>query len=229
MRPAGLPVLVLSLPFVIFFPPVTVLGAAFYAGAAFRAYQREHNKALPPGTVEAIHRLPYRRRRNAHLALEYVRDIQRQIRALPPDTRSRLNIDETDIGAFAGAVIRLYESEGKAKKLAEAGVEGADETAEAAAAKAAGILDRLVKFQYGILALSMTDVQTDLALAEKRNAEALAAAEELRAALASAGEELQRTIALEGAEKFAVLEGSENADALPPGDEADDGTDKESD
>jgi hypothetical protein len=222
LRPVGLPVFIVSLPFAFFLAPVTAVGAAFYAGAVFWAYQRERNKALPPGTVEAIHRLPYKRHRRAHLALEYTRDIERQIRALPPEVRTRLIIDETDIGAFAGAAIRLYEAEGKAAELAKAGVEGADETAKSAAAQAEEILGRLKNFQHGLLALSMTGVRTDLALAEKRNAEALAAADELRAALVSADEELQKTLALEGAGGFAALESADSNEALPPGiDESD--------
>jgi len=219
LRPVGLTVFIISLPFALFFAPVTALGAAFYAGAAFWAYQRERNKALPPGTVEAVHRLPYRRRREAHLALEYARDIGRQMLALPTDVRARLNVDETDIGTFAGAVVRLYEAEGKANELVKAGVEGAGETARAAAAQAEGILGKLKTFQHGLLALSMTNVQTDLALAEKRNAEALAAADELRAALESADEELRKTLALEGAEGFAALEGPKDTGTLPPGEE----------
>lgn|GEM_PF-1221331 len=219
LRPIGLPVFIISLPFALFFAPVTAVGAAFYAGAAFWAYQRERNKALPPGTVEAVHRLPYRRRRKAHLALEYARDIERQILALPADVRARLNVDETDIGTFAGAVVRLYEAEGKGNELVKAGIEGAGETARAAAAQAEEILGKLKAFQHGLLALSMTGVQTDLALAEKRNAEALAAADELRAALASADAELQKTLALEGVEGFAALEEPEDAESLPPGED----------
>jgi hypothetical protein len=219
LRPIGLPVFIASLPFALFFAPVTAVGAAFYAGAAFWAYQRERNKALPPGTVEAVHRLPYRRRRKAHLALEYARDIERQILALPADVRARLDVDETDIGTFAGAVVRLYEAEGKGNELTKAGVEGAGETARTAAAQAEEILGKLKAFQHGLLALSMTGVRTDLALAEKRNAEALAAADELRAALASADEELPKTLALEGAEGFAALEEPEGAEALPPGED----------
>lgn len=219
LRPVGLPVFIISLPFAFFFAPVTAVGAAFYAGAAFWAYQRERNKALPPGTVEAVHRLPYRRRRKAHLALEYARDIERQILALPADVRARLDVDETDIGTFAGAVVRLYETEGKGNELAGAGVEGAGETAKAAAAQAEEILAKLKTFQHGLLALSMTSVQSDLALAEKRNTEALAAADELRNALASADAELQKTLALEGAEGFAALEEPEDTEALPPGEE----------
>jgi hypothetical protein len=142
-----------------------------------------------------------------------------EILALPPDIRARLNVDETDIGTFAGAVVRLYETEGKGNELVKAGVEGAGETAKAAAAQAEEILGKLKTFQHGLLALSMTGVRTDLALAEKRNAEALAAADELRAALASADAELQRTLALEGAEGFAALEEPEDAEALPPGEE----------
>jgi hypothetical protein len=218
LRPVGLPVFIISLPFTFFFAPVAAMGAVFYAGAAFRAYQRERNKALPPGTVETIHRLPYRRRREAHLALEYSRDIERQILALPGDLRARLNVDEADIGAVAGAVVRLYEAECNAAELAKEGVKGADETARTASARAEEIIERLKTFQHGLIALSLTGVQTDLELAEKRSVEALAAADELRVALVDANEELQKVLSLEGSEGFTAFEVIDDKEALPPGD-----------
>lgn len=196
LRPIGLPVFLISLPFALFFAPVAALGAAFYAASAFWAYQRERTKALPPGTIEAIRRLPYRRRRNAYIALEYVYDFERRLKSLPADIKGRLNVDEYDIGTVAGTVIRLYETERYAVELAKTGAQEAEKTAEAAAARADELLTRLGDFQHKLLALSMTEIETDLALSEKRSSAAIEGIEELRLALSEASEELQSTLAL---------------------------------
>jgi hypothetical protein len=160
LRPVGLPIFVLSLLFLPFFPVVTVAGAVFYGGAVYWAVQRERNKALPRGTVDEVGKLPYRRRKLANEALAAARDIQQRLSALPRDVVSRLPLTAADAGRLAAAVVFYLRQEVEALKLAKVGggegagiAKRAGESAEQTMAKV-----RAIQTALGALALASADV-----------------------------------------------------------------------
>ncbi|UCH78049.1 MAG: hypothetical protein JSU81_10055 [Candidatus Coatesbacteria bacterium] len=196
LRPIGLPAFLISLVFLPFFPVVTAVGAAAYASAIYWAYHRERNKALPPGTVDAVGKLPYRRRKLANLALAAARDIERRLALFPPDLAERMPLTAPDAGRLAAAVVYYLREEAQARELAAAGGgRPAQELAAAAAGSAERTFGRIQQLQHalGALALASANVDRDMLTAEAETATAeikalRRAMEEARAELAAAPE-----------------------------------------
>jgi hypothetical protein len=193
LRPIGLPVVLVSLVFLPFFPVATAAGAAFYAGAVYWAYQRERYKALPRGTVDEVGKLPYGRRRLANHAIAAARDVERRLSLLPLDMVERMPFTAEDAGRLAAAVVSYLREEADARVLARAGGGGADELAANAAAGAARAFSKIQNLQNSLAALALASGRVDrevlAAEAENATGEILAlrrAMEEARAELAAA-------------------------------------------
>ncbi len=194
LRPIGLPIFLVSLVFLPFFPAATAVGAVFYGGAMYWAYHRERNKALPPGTVDEVSALPYRRRKLANHAIAAARDIERRLFSLPKDMAERMPLTPADAGRLAAAVVSYLREEADARKLATAG--GGEEAAELAQKAAAGAERAFAKMQglqNSLTALALASARVDrealTAEAENAAAEILAlrqAMEEARAELGAA-------------------------------------------
>ena len=211
LRPIGLPVFLVSLVFLPFFPVATAAGAAFYAGSVYWAYQRERNKALPRGTVDEVARLPYRRRKLANHAVATARDVERRLSRLPRDMVVRMPLTAEDAGRLAAAVVYYLREEADARELARAGGgTEAEELAKKAAAGAERTFSRMQNLQNSLMALALASAHVDREMlaadAEDATDEILAlrrAMEEARAELGSAPTRL----ALEG--ETASREGDE--------------------
>ncbi len=206
LRPIGLTVFLLSLPIVFFFPPVTVLGALAYAGSCYWAFQKYRNKMFPPGTINLIRSVPYRRRRSAHLALEYAKDIQAQIAARPPEIQSRMPVADEEVGAMAATAVKMYVYEENFRQLAEEGTRGARDQAQKTAKRAAKILEDLKQLQRGILGVSLASSTSDIALLDDAAAAAIEEIGRLRRSIEGARAEIDQYIELEGLPDFAALE-----------------------
>ncbi|MCP4229143.1 MAG: hypothetical protein GY771_03215 [bacterium] len=206
LRPIGLPVFLLSLPLVVFFPPVTIIGAALYAGSCYWAYQKYRNKMFPPGTTRLIRSVPYRRRRSAHLALEYAKDIQAQIAALPPEVQSRVPVADEEVGAMAATAVKMYVYEENFRRLADEGTEGAREQAEKTAGRAAKIIEDLKQLQRGVLGVSLASSTSDIALMDDAASAAIEEVGRLRRSIEGARAEIDRYIESEGLPDFVELE-----------------------
>jgi len=180
LRPVGLPVFVVSLVFLFvpFAQVVTAAGAVFYALTVYRAYARERNKALPPGTEDEVSALPYRRRKLANLALAAARDIERRLATLPKDLTVRMPLSAPEAGHLAAAVVFYLRQEADAQKLArEGGGAPAEELARKAGADAERTFARVQELQAALseLALASVTVDRDALVATAGNA-----AEEIR-------------------------------------------------
>jgi len=193
LRPLGLPLFLVSLVFLPFLPVVTVAGAVFYAGAAYWAYQRERNKVLPPGTVDEVSKLPYRRRKLANQAIAAARDIERRLALLPQDMAARMPLSAAEAGRLAAAVVFYLRQEGEALKLAKVGGGQAGEIAQKAAVSAERAFQRMQALQGALatLALASADVDRDALTAQAEGAaeeiqSLRRAMEEARAELAAA-------------------------------------------
>lgn len=156
LRPVGLPVLVVSLFFLPFFPVVTVAGLLFYGGTVYWAVQRQKNRALPPGVEDEIGRLPYRRRKMANLAVAAARDVERLLTTLPRDVTSRIPFSASEAGGIAAAVVFYLRQQAEADKLAAAG----NAEAKALASRAGEMADKsyaqLQTLQQALAGLSLT-------------------------------------------------------------------------
>lgn len=202
LRPIGLPVFLVSLVFLPFFPVATAAGAAFYAGSLYWAYQRERNKALPRGTVDEVARLPYRRRKLANHAVAAARDVERRLSRLPRDMVERMPLTAEDAGGLAAAVVYYLREEADARELARAGGGAeAEGLAEKAAAGAERTFSRMQNLQNSLMALALASGHVDREMlaadAEDATDEILAlrrAMEEARAELGAA----PKRLALEG-------------------------------
>lgn len=206
MRPIGLAAFLLSLPFVFFFPPVTLVGALAYAGTCYWAFQRYRNKMFPPGTLNLIRSVPYRRRRSAHLALEYAKDIQAQIASLPGEIQSRVPVTDEEVGAMAAAAVKMYVYEENFRQLADEGTSGARDQAQKTAVRAAKIIEDLKQLQRGILGVSLASSTSDIALLDDAAATAIEEIGRLRRSIEGARAEIDQYIELEGLPDFAALE-----------------------
>lgn len=202
LRPIALPVFLVSLVFLPFFPVATAAGAAFYAGSLYWAYQRKRNKALPRGTVDEVARLPYRRRKLANHAVAAARDVERRLSRLPRDMVERMPLTAEDAGRLAAAVVYYLREEADARELARAGGgTEAEELAKKAAAGAERTFSRMQNLQNSLMALALASAHVDREMlaadAEDATDEILAlrrAMEEARAELGAAPTRL----ALEG-------------------------------
>ncbi len=213
LRPLGLPVLLLSLVVGVFFPPAIAVGAIFYGGAVYWAYHRERNRALPPGTVDEVSKLPYRRRKLANHAIAAARDIERRLSLLPKDMVERMPLTADDAGRLAAAVVYYLREEAEARKLAKAGGgKEAEEAAKRAAAGAEQTFSRVQSLQSSLAALALSGAHVDremLAADAEEAAEGIRvlrrAMEEARAELTAADERLAlegRSDAWEGGEGY---------------------------
>ncbi len=208
-RPIGLTAFLLTLPMVFFFPPVTVIGALIYAGSCYWAFQKYRNKMFPKGTMNLIRSVPYRRRRSAHLALEYAKDIQAQIAALPPEIQSRVPVTDEEVGAMAATAVKMYVYEENFRQLADEGTSGAREQAQKTAVRAAKIIEDLKQLQRGILGVSLASSTSDIALLDDAAATAIEEIGRLRRSIEGARAEIDTYIELEGLPDFAALEAKE--------------------
>jgi hypothetical protein len=178
LRPVGLPVFLVSLVFLPFFPVATAAGAVIYGGTLYWAYHRERNKALPRGTVDEVGRLPYRRRQLANHAIAAARDIERRLSRLPRDMVERMPLRAEDAGRLAAAVVSYLREEGEARKLVKAGAGGeAEDLAKNAAVNAERTFSKMQELQNALTALALASAHVDR---EMLAAEADAAADEIK-------------------------------------------------
>ncbi len=202
LRPVGLPVFLLSLVFLFlpFTQVVAVAGALFYAGAVYWAYQRERNKALPPGTEDEVGKLPYRRRKLANLAIAAARDIERRLATLPKDFTERLPLTAAEAGRLAAAVVYYLRREAEAQALAKAGSKNAEKVARDAGANAERTFTKVQELQTALTGLALADVTVDRDALLAQAEEAATEIKGLTRAVAAAQAELgaRATPALEG-------------------------------
>jgi len=186
LRPVALPVMLVSIILVIIpvaGPALTAAGVVFYALAVYRAYQREKNRALPPGTEDELAKLPYRRRRLANLALAAARDIDRRLSALPRDVAARMPLTPRDGGYLAAGVVYQLRREAELNALAAVkGGEGAAAEAQTAAASAEKLFAQLQELQGSLAQLELASAAVDR---DALLAQAGRAAEEVKAITAA--------------------------------------------
>jgi hypothetical protein len=161
---------------------------------------------FPPGTLNLIRSVPYRRRRSAHLALEYAKDIQAQIAALPPEIQSRVPVTDEEVGAMAAAAVKMYVYEENFRQLADEGTSGARDQAQKTAVRAAKIIEDMKQLQRGILGVSLASSTSDIALMDDAAATAIEEIGRLRRSIEGARAEIDQYIELEGLPDFAALE-----------------------
>jgi hypothetical protein len=202
LRPIGLPIFLVSLVFLPFFPVATAAGAAFYGGSIYWAYQRHRNKALPPGTVDEVGKLPYRRRKLANLAIAAARDVERRLSLLPRDMAERLPLTAEDAGRLAAAVVFYLRQEAEARELARAG--GGDASAalaDKAAVAAERTFSRVQDLQNALATLALASGTVDGDILAVEAGEAAEEIKILRRAMEEARAELgagPERLALEG-------------------------------
>lgn len=212
LRPIALPALVVSLAFV-FIPPlqfITALGVLFYAGAVYRAFQKERDKALPPGTEDEIDRLPYRRRRLANLAVAAARDIERQLHSLPRDMVERLALAPADAGRLAAAVVFYLKQEAEAAKIGGA---ESRRLAEEAGKQAEEAYKKIQELQSALVSLALASGRADASAAFAPAARAVEEVKALTRAVEAARAELYGLQAPALVEKELPREDEENTQA----------------